>query len=99
MHIFLSWIAGFFKSPFGFLLSLMDEHKGIRRGLVIWAAMQTQYVIHMVFEHMDKLNAFVITMTSLVVVPLVGLVVYYVNLRSADDGDSSADAEKAARQQ
>jgi hypothetical protein len=77
------------------LSSLVNQHKGMRRCLVIWAATQTHYVIHQVFEHTDRLNGFVIGALTVVVAPLVGLIVYYVKNRSDDDkSPDSIDSTK-----
>lgn len=86
----LQFLLSVFKTPTVLLNSLLNQHKGVRRGLVIWAAMQVQWVIHRVFEHMDQLTAIVVSMTTIIVAPLVGLIVYYVHLRSVNDGDDDS---------
>lgn len=83
----MDFLRSLFLTPYGFLVELANKHKGFRRGLVIWSCMQIGWTIHKVFDNMDKISPTVISMATIVIAPLVGLVVYYVKLRSDNDGD------------
>ena len=83
----MDFLRALFLTPYGLLVELANKHKGFRRGLVVWCAMQIGWVIHRVFADMEHLNGFAISALTIVVAPLVGLLVYYVKLRSDDDGD------------
>lgn len=97
MGSFISWLASLVSTPTKFLLALANEHKGVRRGLVIWSAMQVQWVIHKVFDNMEKITPTAITMATIIIAPLVGLIVYYVKLRSDSEGDDPADSPEPAK--
>lgn len=91
MNLAFTWLLGLFRSPTSLLLSLVNQHKGIRRGLVIWAAMQVGWVIHRVFDHMDQISGFAVSAMTVVVAPLVGLIVFYVKTRTdAESGDDDS---------
>jgi len=96
MHLLAVLMAKLFVGPYGFLLDLANKHKGFRRGLVVWAAMQCGWVIHQVFGHMEQISASVVSALTVTVAPLVALIVYYVKLRNDnDDGDDDAGPPKA----
>ena len=89
------WLRSCFMGPYGFLLSLANKQKGFRRGFVIWSAMQVGWTIHQVFTHMDQISIAAVSAMSVVVVPLIGLIVYYVKLRADDDDDGTVPEMRA----
>lgn len=74
---FAAVVAAIFANPTKIGLSLLEDHKGIRRGLVIWSAYLITWVVERVFSDISKINGDVVAALTAVIGMLSTSIAFY----------------------